>query len=142
MEGAILGVPSLAVSIAAFEHLRFDVASAVALTVATAVLDHRLPADTLLNINVPNVPGEQLKGVAITRQGVRRYLSALERRADPRGRPYYWLTGSRTESTDEPGTDGAALVSGYVSVTPLHLNMTDERLLETLRSWNLSAGRG
>jgi 5'-nucleotidase len=120
--------------------VRFDVASGVALALARAVLERSLPPDALLNVNVPNIPPEEIKGVAITRQGSRRYLSALERRTDPRGRPYYWLMGDRDGAADEPGSDAAALAAGYVSVTPIHLNMTDDRLLDALSAWKLSVG--
>jgi 5'-nucleotidase len=140
MEGTILKIPSIAISVAAFHDVRFDVATRVALMLARTVLDRPLPPDALLNVNVPNLAAEQIRGVAITRQGSRRYLSALERRTDPRGRPYYWLTGDRDGADDEPGSDASALVAGYVSVTPIHLNMTDDRLLDMLAEWNLTVG--
>jgi 5'-nucleotidase len=96
-----------------------------------------LPDDTLLNVNVPNLPADEMKGVAVTRQSARRYLSALERRTDPRGMTYYWLTGQRGSTPDEAGTDAWALAAGFISVTPVQLNMTDERLLRALESWGL-----
>jgi 5'-nucleotidase len=138
MEGAILGIPSLAVSVGAFESVRFDVAARLAARLARLCRDHPLPDDALLNINVPNLPADQVKGVVVTRQSARRYLSALERRTDPRGRTYYWLTGQRVSAPDEEGTDARALAAGFVSVTPVHLNMTDDRLFRTLESWQLS----
>jgi 5'-nucleotidase len=138
MEGAILGIPSIAISVASFEDVRFDVASRFAELLARRCLDGPLPEGALLNVNVPNLPAEALRGVALTRQGARRYLSALERRTDPRGQQYYWLTGRRQPAPDEPGTDARALADGYVSVTPVHLNMTDDRLLRELEAWNLS----
>jgi 5'-nucleotidase len=138
MEGTILKIPSMAISVAAYHQVRFDVATGVALTLARAVLERALPPDALLNVNVPNLGPDEIKGIAITRQGTRRYLSALERRTDPRGRPYYWLTGDRDGASDEPGSDAAALAAGYVSVTPIHLNMTDDRLIDTLVEWKLT----
>jgi len=138
MEGAILGIPSIAISVAAFEDVRFDIAARFAARLARRCVDGPLPDDTLLNVNVPNLPVDQLKGVALTRQGARRYLSSLERRTDPRGQTYYWLTGQRQLGPDEEGTDAWALAAGYVSVTPVHLNMTDERLLRELETWHLA----
>lgn len=137
MEAAILGIPSVAVSVAAFEHVRFDVAVRFVARLVRMFADHPLPADALLNVNVPNLPAPELKGVMLTRQSTRRYLSSLERRTDPRGRVYYWLTGGRAPALDEEGTDAWALAAGYISVTPVHLNMTDDRLLREMASWNL-----
>ena len=138
MEAAILGIPSVAVSVAALEHVRFDVAVRFVARLVRMLSDHPLPGDALLNVNVPNLPANELRGVMLTRQSARRYLSSLERRTDPRGRTYYWLTGGRAPAPDEEGTDAWALAFGYISVTPIHLNMTDDRLLRGLASWNLT----
>jgi 5'-nucleotidase len=138
MEGAIVGIASVAVSVVSFVDVRFEVAASFAERLARQVHARRLPADTMLNVNVPNVPVEQVQGVAITRQSSRRYLSRVERRTDPRGQSYYWLTGEPEPDPDEPGTDGWAVASGYISITPIRLNMTDERLLHDLGSWPLS----
>jgi 5'-nucleotidase len=138
MEGAVLGIPSIAVSVAAFEDVRFDVAAGFAARLARRFVERDRPDDTLLNVNVPNVPAAELKGVMPTRQSARRYLSALERRTDPRGQTYYWLTGQRAPAADEPGTDAWALAQGYISITPIHLNMTDDRLLRELATWELT----
>ncbi|MDR7556214.1 MAG: 5'/3'-nucleotidase SurE [Armatimonadota bacterium] len=138
MEGAILGIPSIAVSVASFVDVRFDVAAAFVEQLARAVATHRLPADAVINVNVPNLPRERIRGVALTRQSTRRYLARLERRTDPRGRHYYWLTGEREPVGDREGTDGWAVARGYISVTPIHLNMTDERLLHDLATWGLT----
>lgn len=138
MEGAILGIPGIAISVAAFHDVRFDVAARFVEWFARHVVERRLPEETLFNVNVPNLPPEDLKGVAVTRQGTRRYMSRLERRTDPRGMPYYWLAGERVSFTDTEGTDGWALAAGYISVTPIHLDITDERLLHDLRGWGLT----
>ncbi|MDR7522560.1 MAG: 5'/3'-nucleotidase SurE [Armatimonadota bacterium] len=138
MEGAILGIPSIAISVAALENVRFDVAVRFALRLARLLVDRSLPGDALVNVNVPNLPPDQIKGVAVTRQSGRRYLAALEKRTDPRGQAYYWLTGQRDLSGEEEGTDAWALAAGYISVTPIHLNMTDERLLREMSTWGLA----
>lgn len=138
MEGAIFGVPSIAVSIGAFHDPIFAVAADVALALARAILERGLPEDTLLNVNVPNLPRERIAGIAVTRQGTKRYVSRLEKRADPRGRIYYWLTGEPAPLPDEEGTDSWALARGHVSITPISLDLTDTALRRTVEAWNLS----
>jgi 5'-nucleotidase len=91
-----------------------------------------------LNVNVPNLGFGQIRGVRVTRQSARRYRSRLERRTDPRGRPYYWIAGERTASEEaEPGTDSHALSQGYVSVTPLQMDLTHPQLLSAMAAWEL-----
>ncbi len=138
MEGAILGIPSVAVSVASFVDVRFDLAAVFAERVARVAVDRHLPDDSLLNVNVPNLPAERVKGVRVTRQSHRRYLSRLEKRTDPRGRFYYWLTGQREPVSDAEGTDGWAVANGFISVTPIHLNMTDDRLMHDVTTWELA----
>ncbi len=138
MEGAIFGVPSIAVSVAAFRDPTFTVAASFAIELARAMLLHRLPEDTLLNVNVPNLPADSIAGVAITRQSAKRYISRLEKRVDPRGRTYYWLTGEPSVQEDVEGTDTWALAHDRISVTPITLDMTDDRTAAALREWNLS----
>lgn len=142
MEGAIFRVPSIAVSIGAFRNPVFTVAAAFAVELARAILERSLPEDTLLNVNVPNLPSEEIDGVAITRQGTKRYISRLEKRADPRGRTYYWLTGEPAPPPDEEGTDSWALARGRISVTPIGLDLTSAALREALQRWDLRVPRG
>jgi 5'-nucleotidase len=132
MEGAIMGIPSIAVSVAAFEDVTFDVAAEVAVRLAEILLRHGLAPDTLLNVNVPNLPRDQLRGIAVTRQGQRRYINRLEKRTDPRGRTYYWVGGERAPAPDEEGTDSWALQRGMVSVTPIQMDMTAEGIIEDM----------
>ena len=142
MEGAIFRVPSIAVSIGAFRNPVFTVAAAFAVELARLILERGLPEDTLLNVNVPNLPPEQIAGVAVTRQGTKRYISRLEKRADPRGRVYYWLTGEPGPQPDEEGTDSWALARGRISVTPIQLDLTSERVREALEGWPLRVPGG
>jgi 5'-nucleotidase len=132
MQGAIMGIPSIAVSVAAFEDVIFDVAAEVAAQLAAIILRHRLPPDTLLNVNVPNLARDRIQGIAVTRQGQSRYVNPLVKRTDPRGRTYYWLGGEQTPGPDEEGTDTWALQRGMVSVTPIQMNMTAVGLLEEM----------
>jgi 5'-nucleotidase len=87
----------------------------------------------LLNVNVPYMQESELQGYMITRQGLRLYRDALDRRIDPRGQPYYWIGGEAPTGVDEPGTDFGALQAGYVSITPLKLDLTAREMLEPLR---------
>lgn len=138
MEGAIFRVPSIAVSIGAFRNPVFTVAAEFAVDLARAILTNGLPPDTLLNVNVPNLPREEIAGIAITRQGTKRYISRLEKRTDPRGRAYYWLTGEPAPQADEEGTDSWALARGQISVTPIGLDLTSSALRGIIERWRLT----
>jgi len=135
MEGAICGKPSIAISLAEYEHPIYHTPANFAAALVRRVLASGLPPDILLNVNVPNLPEEELAGVAITRQGKRRYEGRVERRDDPRGRPYYWLGGEIIEDSDGVGSDGEAVMHGKVSITPIHLNLTATHFADTLREW-------
>lgn len=139
MEGAISGLPAVAVSLDVPPKLDgaldFGAAAQAAQRVAANVLSHGLPEGILLNVNVPYLPLEEIRGVQITRQGMRIYRDALVRRTDPRGRDYFWIGGEAPDGLPEPGTDIGALREGYVSVTPVHLDLTAHQLLTELRGW-------
>ncbi|GBD29991.1 5'-nucleotidase SurE [bacterium HR32] len=138
MEAAILGIPAIAVSVDAEGEARYEVAAAFAAALAQEVHRRGMPADALLNVNVPNLEASRIRGVRVTRQSARRYRSRLERRTDPRGRPYYWLVGERAAAeADEPDTDSHALASGFVSVTPLQMDLTHTALRAALEGWPL-----
>ncbi len=138
MEAAILGIPAIAVSLDAERDPRYEVAAAFAAALAEEVHRRGMPPDALLNVNVPNLEVGQIRGVRVTRQSGGRYRSRLERRTDPRGRPYYWIAGERTAPEEaEPGTDSHALRQGFVSVTPLQMDLTHPTLLSSLPGWDL-----
>jgi len=128
MEAVIFGVPAIAVSLgggyAPQEILDYRAAAEIARRVALWVGKRGLPREILLNVNVPHVPMEALKGVEITRLGRRVYRDQLVRREDPWGRTYYWLGGEAPTGVPEDGTDIGALARGVVSVTPLQMDMT------------------
>jgi 5'-nucleotidase len=139
MEAAIWGLPGIAISIDYEENgqgsLDYGTAARVAHWVVDNVIARGLPKDTLLNVNVPNLPADQLKGIKVTRQGLRVYRDLLVSREDPRGRPYYWIGGEAPTGVPEDGTDFGALAEGYVSITPLHLDLTAYRVMEALQGW-------
>jgi 5'-nucleotidase len=137
MEGTICGKPAIAVSVADYDSPDYTAAAQFMLKLAQSVLEHGLPPDILLNVNVPNLPPADIRGVAITRQGRRRYASRVERRIDPRGRAYYWLGGEAIEDMAGEGTDGEAIIAGKISITPLHLNLTSHAFAKELKSWDL-----
>lgn len=132
------GVPGIAISLEAPPEnglLDFGPAARVARRIVAKVMEHGLPAGVLLNINVPHLPESQWKGILVTRQGLRVYRDALEKRLDPRGRPYYWIGGEEPTGIPEEGTDFGALKAGYVSVTPLQLDLTDYKTLQVMKEW-------
>jgi 5'-nucleotidase len=138
MEAVIAGISALAVSLDSTEAPSsvdsFRTAADIACLLAQRVLDNKPPSAVLLNVNVPLRAREELRGIALTRQGLRVYRDALVRREDPRGRPYYWIGGEAPTGISEEGTDIWALAEGFVSVTPLQLDLTAYPALETLRA--------
>ncbi len=138
-EGTISGIPSIAASLATYEDGDFGHAAGFVARLSREVLARGLPANVLLNVNVPSVPEDQIAGVEITRLGRRLYRDQLIKRKDPRGRDYYWIGGERpTGHAQDEGTDIWALARNYISVTPIHLDMTDHGFIEEVRSWGLS----
>jgi len=139
MEAVIAGVPGLAFSLASQDNRSgglpdFGPAAQVAKQVTKKVMDEGLPEGVLLNVNIPYL--KEVKGFLITRQGLRVYNDELVKRIDPRGKPYYWIGGEEPTGVDEPGTDFGALQAGYVSITPLQLDLTAREMMETLEGWN------
>jgi 5'-nucleotidase len=136
MEATLMGVPAFAVSLAgdAFAPADFAIAAEFSLSLARRIFERRLPPDTLLNVNVP--PGNPA-GVELTRQGKRTYSDMIVAKTDPRGRRYYWIGGGKLGFEDVPGTDFHAVHAGAISVTPLHLDLTNYRSFDMLASWQL-----
>jgi 5'-nucleotidase len=137
MEAAIAHLPAIAVSLSTREQAGFEPAARFAASLARQTLEHGLPEGILLNVNVPPLPADEMKGVKITRMGLRIYRDELIHRLDPRGRPYYWIGGPAPTGVEEEGTDIWAVANGYISVTPIQLDLTAHHLLPTLREWDL-----
>ena len=142
MEAVISGVPAIAVSVASYaDDIHWDgVANFVAQTLVPQVAKQGLPSATLLNVNAPDVPEIELKGVRITTQGDRQYVDRLEKRIDPVGRPYYWLKGKLHDKESPEGSDTRAVGDGYISVTPIQLDLTNHAFLCDLRGWQIECG--
>ncbi|MCL4244399.1 MAG: 5'/3'-nucleotidase SurE [Candidatus Dadabacteria bacterium] len=133
MEGALLGVPSIAVSLATKVDFNFEAAAYYSKLIAEYVLRSNLPPATILNVNVPHMPKGDIRGILVTRQGKRVYGEPIVEKVDPRGKKYYWIGGYELGSLDIENSDIAAVKSGYVSVTPISLDLTDYGFLDKLR---------
>jgi 5'-nucleotidase len=134
IEGILLGIPAFAISLAAREDFRFGEAAEVAVRTASRILEQGLPTGTLLNINVPNLPVDKIQGTLITRLGKRIYHQMTVERVDPRGKKYYWIGGGEPDWERQEGTDLDAVDRKFVSITPLHLDMTDYASFDRLRT--------
>jgi 5'/3'-nucleotidase len=144
MEAVIAGVPGIAVSLETVEGYIGDIdyapAARTAGKITQQVIENGLGHEVLLNVNVPLLAEEKIRGIKVTRQGLRVYHSRLDERTDPRGRPYYWIGGDAPTGVPERGTDVGALAEGFVSVSPLQLDLTAYRTLTDLNTWQWEAG--
>ena len=140
MAAVIAGVPGTAVSLEVLEghigEVDYSPAARAARKVVQNVINFGLPYEILLNVNVPFLSEEQIRGIRITRQGLRVYHSRLDERLDPRGRPYYWIGGDAPTGVPEQSTDVGALAEGFVSVTPLQLDLTAYHAMTNLSNWD------
>lgn len=135
MEGRFLGFPALAISLAGEQPKHFDTAARVAVELVQRVLSGSLPADTILNVNVPDLPWDALAGMQATRLGHRHKSEPVVEMRDPRGRTVYWVGPAGTEQDAGPGTDFHAIRTGHVSITPLDVDLTRYEAIDTLASW-------
>ncbi|MGZ9235886.1 MAG: 5'/3'-nucleotidase SurE [Anaerolineales bacterium] len=140
MEAVIAGVPGIAISLETVDNhigeIDYGSASRAAAKVVRQVIENGLSHEILLNVNIPSLPDEEIRGICLTRQGLRVYHSRLDERSDPRGKPYYWIGGDAPTGVPERGTDVGALAEGFVSVTPLQLDLTAYRALTDLNTWH------
>jgi 5'-nucleotidase len=136
-EGTILGIPSIAVSLTTYAEADFGYAAKFAARLARMVLENGLPQGTLLNVNVPALPEEQIRGVKITRQGESSWEDTFDVRRDPANRQYFWLTGHMKITDSDPETDQVAIHEGYISVTPIHYQLTDSQMVAALEAWGV-----
>ncbi len=130
MEGRFLGLPAIAVSNVSFQPRHFETAAQVVLALLRRLECEPVPAETILNVNVPDIPFDQLKGWRSTRLGNRHRSEPVIRETDPRGRPIYWVGPAGAEQDAGPGTDFHAVRNGYVSVTPIHVDLTQHAVLD------------
>jgi 5'-nucleotidase len=134
IEGAMLGMPSIAFSLAETEVPDFEEAARIARELLDRLLGDGLPPGTLLNVNIPNLTRSELRGIRVTHQSRTSYHELYEKRVDPWGRTYYWITGELARDFEqEPDSDLRALADGYVSITPLHYDLTNYEAIPALR---------
>lgn len=134
-EGRFLGLPAVAISLASTTHRHFETAAHVAISLVENIQSRSLPKDTILNVNVPDVPLHQLRGYQATRLGQRHKSEPVVKSLDPRGREIFWVGPAGPEQDAGPGTDFYAVRSGYVSVTPLQIDLTRYDALDGLVQW-------
>lgn len=136
IEGAILGFPSLAISLASYKFNDYSLAADIALMLAENIYNNKrlLPPDTLLNVNVPAVNRADFKGLRVTKLGNREYDNLFDKRVDPRGNTYYWLAGEvRPHGLEDPEIDTVAVEQNYASITPIHFDLTNYRIMNEIR---------
>jgi 5'-nucleotidase len=139
MEATILGIPAIAFSYAGSDPDRIrDLAPLVKSILRQILQRGDFPAETLLSINFPPMPVEEIRGIRVTRLARRVYMDSLTRALDPSGREYFWIGGGASEWNAPDGTDFKAVQEGYVSLTPLHLDLTNYRLLQEVDAWELT----
>lgn len=138
IEGTIQGASAIAASLVTRDVSDFAAPAAFIARLAGQVVERGLPRRQLLNVNMPHRPWDEVAGVRITRLGSRTYRDTLVRKVDPRGRDYYWIGGEDAVWESREGTDFHAVHNGFISVTPLRLDLTDERALEVLDGWKLT----
>jgi len=137
MEGRFLGLPAIAVSLVTRDHkgMHFDSAALAVMLLVRKLLIDPLPADTILNVNVPDLPWTQIKGLSVCRLGRRHRSGPCIAQHDPRGRPIYWIGAPGEAEDDGPGTDFHAVREGYVAITPIHVDLTRYQALEKVGGW-------
>ncbi|HEB71172.1 MAG TPA: 5'/3'-nucleotidase SurE [Nitrospirae bacterium] len=135
-EGMILGIPSVAISLSSFVSKDFSVAADYGLRVIRKAHSHGMPADTLLNVNVPTVPSNEIKGIKICRNGVSKFKEVFERRVDPRQNDYYWQGGQMEMSGKDDDADIYWLQKNWVTVTPIRFDLTDHDFLQRMKEWS------
>ena len=137
MEGRFLGLPAIAVSLVTRDHKgeHFESAALAVMLLMRKLLVDPLPADTILNVNVPDLPWHEIRGLSVARLGRRHRSAPCIAQRDPRGRPIYWIGPPGAAEDDGPGTDFHAVREGYVSITPIHVDLTRYQALEKVSGW-------
>lgn len=135
IEAVMLGVPAAALSLASYDYEDYSVASGFAFSLAENIYREGLDGDTLLNVNVPCVPGDKVKGVRVTRLGTRRYKNSFEARLDPRGQEYYWMSGEAVDEKNGSDCDISLVAENYITITPVHFELTRFDYIDKLNRW-------
>lgn len=136
-EGTLMGISSIAFSLTSFRKNDFSFAAEFATHLARKVLKDGLSTGMLLNVNIPAVSKQEIKGVKITRQGKGRYEEYFEKRTDPMNRNYYWLAGKKLQLDNDSDVDDVAVLENYIAITPIQFDLTDYKALENLKDWEI-----
>jgi 5'-nucleotidase len=136
-EGTILGIPSIAVSLTTYGRADFSYPAKVARRLALLVLKKGLPQRTLLNVNIPPLKPTDIRGVLVTRQGKAVWNDTFDHRRDPNNREYYWLTGGLEEVDKDLDFDEAAVRNNYISITPIHYDLTNYKMFDAMKKWGI-----
>jgi 5'/3'-nucleotidase len=138
-EGTILGIPSFAISLTTYGEADFSFAASFAKKLALMIMKKGLPKGTLLNVNVPAIPAPEIKGVIVTKQGKSVWNDEFESRRDPNNREYFWLKGDLLELDEDEDVDQRAILNNKVSITPIHFDLTDYSMYETMKQWDIKS---
>jgi len=136
-EGTILGIPSVAISLTTYDAPDFTYAAKFARKLALFVAERGLPEGTLLNVNIPPVREDEIRGVVVTKQGKSKWEDTFERRRDSSNKEYFWLTGKLMLLDHDDDTDQGAVLNNMISITPIHYDLTDYQMVEKMKRWNL-----
>lgn len=140
MEGLSAGIPSVALSYAGFDGEHIETHKEwLGRLISDVVKVRDFPVETLLNVNLPSIPGDEIRGIKVTTLGRRVFSESLKRMNDPWGREAYWIGGGKSSWSGRDDSDFRAVAEGYISVTPLHVDLTNYKLLESVRSWRLGS---
>ena len=135
MEGRFLGLPAVAISITSFQPSYFEDAAQMSYEMISKLTTTQLPNDVIININIPDLPKEEINGIQTTRLGNRHKAEPVIQAEDPRGKPIYWVGAAGPEQDSGPGTDFHAIKNGYVSVSPMHLDLTHYKVMQEVSDW-------
>ncbi len=138
-EAAIMNVPAIAMSVISHTPKHYEYAAKLAAQLSLYVCEKKLRRGTLLNVNVPDLPEDEIKGIMLTRQGESTWNDYYEERIDPYGGKYFWLKGAMEIIDTEPERDVVALNKGYVSITPVHFDLNDFKMFDEMKSWDFNS---
>ena len=136
-EAAIMDVPAIAISVTSHEALHFEFAAKLAARLSMMVAKEGIRNGTLLNVNIPDLPEDKIKGILLTQQGKSKWDDIYEERIDPYGKKYYWLTGNLIQADSSLDIDQFAIKNDYISITPIHFDLTDYKTYSAMKEWKL-----
>ena len=138
-EAAIMDVPAIAISVASHNPNHYEYAAKLAGSLAKLVCQNKLRTGTLLNVNVPDLPESEIKGILLTKQGLTKWDDCYEERLDPYGTKYYWLTGKMDYQNEDNDRDVIAINNGFASIRPIHFDLTDYAMFDKMQNWDLNS---